>query len=91
MNWIARVHVVLKTIVNDPQGEAIMGGLRSLGFPGVNQVRAGKYMEIHLEAPDKDDAEHQVDDMCRKLLANPVIEDYRIEVERLAAAPRDAV
>ena len=82
---------MLKTIVNDPQGEAIMGGLRSLGFQGVNQVRAGKYMEIQLEAPDKNDAEHQIDDMCRKLLANPVIEDYRIEVERVATTPRDAV
>lgn len=91
MTWLARVHVVLKAIVNDPQGEAIMGGLRSLGFAGVNQVRSGKYMEIQLEAPDKSDAEHQIDDMCRKLLANPVIEDYRVEVERLATPPRDAV
>ena len=91
MSWVARVHVMLKTIVNDPQGEAIMGGLRSLGFQGVNQVRAGKYMEIQLEAPEKNDAEHQIDDMYRKLLANPVIEDYRIEVERVATTPRDAV
>ena len=91
MTWLARVHVVLKTIVNDPQGEAIMGGLRSLGFLGVDQVRAGKYMEIRIEADDKLDAEHQVDDMCRKLLANPVIEDYRIDVERVATPPRDAV
>lgn len=89
--WLAKVHVVLKSIVNDPQGEAIRGGLRSLGFQGVTQVRAGKYMEIRIEAENKSDAEHQVDDMCRKLLANPVIEDYQIEVERVAATPRDAV
>jgi phosphoribosylformylglycinamidine synthase len=91
LTWIARVHVVLKAIVNDPQGEAIRGGLRSLGFSGVSQVRAGKYLEIHLDAEDRADAEHQVDDMCRRLLANPVIEDYRIEVERASTAPLDAV
>ena len=91
MNWLAKVHVVPKAIVNDPEGEAIMGGLRHLGFTTVERVRKGKYMEIQLEAPDKNDAEHQIDDMCRKLLANPVIEDYRIEVERVATAPRDAI
>lgn len=90
MTWLARVHVVLKPIVNDPQGEAILGGLRSLGFGGVAEVRAGKYLEIHLEADNALDAERQVDDMCRKLLANPVIEDYHIQVEQLAAT-RDAV
>ncbi len=91
MTWLAKVHVVLKPIVNDPQGEAIMGGLRSLGFAQVSKVRAGKYMEIRLDAADKNEADHQVDDMCRKLLANPVIEDYRIDLERIPAAPLDAV
>lgn len=90
MSWLARVHVVLKPIVNDPQGEAILGGLKSLGFKDVSQVRAGKYFEIHLEAHDGEDAERQADDMCRKLLANPVIEDYRVEVEQITVT-RDAV
>ena len=90
MSWLARVHVVLKPIVNDPQGEAILGGLKSLGFQAVSQVRAGKYLEIQLAAADADQAQRQVDDMCRKLLANPVIEDYRIEIAEVAAL-RDAV
>lgn len=90
MSWLARVHVVLKPIVNDPQGEAILGGLKSLGFREVGQVRAGKYFEIHLEAQDAETAERQAEDMCRKLLANPVIEDYRVDVEQIVTA-RDAV
>lgn len=90
MTWLARVHVVLKPIVNDPQGEAILGGLRSLGFDGVTHVRAGKYMEVHLEASDAEEAERQLDEMCHRLLANPVIEDYRVEIEEQAAS-RDAV
>lgn len=81
MNWCARIHVLLKPVVNDPQGQAIRGGLRSLGFDGVSQVRAGKYFEILLDAPDADTARRNVDEMCRKLLANPVIEDYRFELE----------
>lgn len=90
MTWLAKVHVVLKPVVNDPQGEAILGGLKSLGFQSVAQVRAGKYFEIRLEAGSHSEAERQVDDMCRKLLANPVIEDYRIDVGRESAL-RDAV
>ena len=81
MNWRARIHVLLKPVVNDPQGQAIRGGLRSLGFDGVSQVRAGKYFEIVLDAADDDAARRNVDEMCRKLLANPVIEDYRFDLE----------
>lgn len=83
MTWLARVHVLLKPVVNDPQGEAIQGGLHSLGFGAVQRVRAGKYFEITLEASDAAEAERQADEMCRKLLANPVIEDYRTEIEEL--------
>ena len=85
MNWRARIHVLLKPVVNDPQGQAIRGGLRSLGFDGVSQVRAGKYFEIVLDAADDDAARRNVDEMCRKLLANPVIENYRFELEAQAA------
>jgi phosphoribosylformylglycinamidine synthase len=81
VSWLARVHVVLKPVVNDPQGQAIYGGLQSLGFGGVQSVRAGKYFEIALDATSRDEAGRTVDEMCRKLLANPVIEDYRLEVE----------
>lgn len=81
MTWLARVHVLLKPVVNDPQGQAIQGGLRSLGFDAVQRVRAGKYFEIQVEALDAAEAEHLAEEMCRKLLANPVIEDYRVAVE----------
>ena len=78
--WLAKVHVTLKPVVLDPQGQAIQGGLHQLGFEGVKGVRAGKYIEIKLEAADRAEAEQLVNDMCAKLLANPVIEEYRLEV-----------
>jgi phosphoribosylformylglycinamidine synthase subunit PurS len=78
--WMAKVHVTLKPVVLDPQGQAVLGGLKSLGFDTVQSVRAGKYMEIKLDAPDRAEAERLVKEMCAKLLANPVIEDYRLEV-----------
>ena len=79
--FLARVYVTLKPTVNDPQGLTIRGGLHSLGFESVEDVRAGKYIEITLEGDDKASAEKQVTDMCQKLLANPVIEDFRFELE----------
>jgi len=80
VRWLAKVHVTLKPVVLDPQGQAIQGGLRDLGFDTVQSVRAGKYLEIKLEAPDRAEAERLVNEMCTKLLANPVIEEYRLEV-----------
>jgi phosphoribosylformylglycinamidine synthase subunit PurS len=78
--WLAKVHVTLKPVVLDPQGQAVHGGLRQLGFEGVKSVRAGKYMAIQLDAPDQAEAERLVREMCTKLLANPVIEEYSLEV-----------
>ena len=83
--YLARVYVTLKPTVNDPPGLTIRGGLHSLGFDSVGSVRAGKYMEIRLEAPSSVEAEARVTEMCRKLLANPVIEDFRFTVEEMAA------
>jgi phosphoribosylformylglycinamidine synthase PurS subunit len=79
--YLARVYVTLKPTVNDPQGLTIKGGLLSLGFGEVESVRAGKYMEIRLEANDRAQAEKQVAEMCRLLLANPVIEDFRFQLD----------
>ncbi len=79
--FLARAYITLKPTVNDPQGLTIRGGLHSLGFASVQGVRAGKYIEITLDAKDKSEAEAQVTEMCRKLLANPVIEDFRFELE----------
>ena len=79
--YLARVYVTLKPTVNDPQGLTIRGALHSLGFSDVESVRAGKYLEVRLDAKDKKRAEKQLTEMCRKLLANPVIEDSRFELE----------
>jgi phosphoribosylformylglycinamidine synthase PurS subunit len=84
MLYVANVYVTLKPTVNDPQGIAIMAGLRSLGFNGIRDVRAGKFLIVQTEAPGRNAAQEQVEDMCRKLLANPVIESYRFEVTEQA-------
>ena len=81
MNYLAKVHVTLKPLVNDPPGLTIQGALHSLGFSSVKSVRMGKYLEIAIEAGSQAEAEAQVKEMCRKLLANPVIEDYRFQIE----------
>ncbi len=83
--FLARVYVTLKPTVNDPQGLTIRGALHSLGFADVESVRAGKYLEVSLAAKSRAQAEKQLTEMCRKLLANPVIEDYRFELEELAS------
>ena len=76
-----RVHVTLKSGVLDPQGKAIHHALEGLGFAGVNDVRAGKLIELDL-ADGTDEAE--IEEMCRRLLANTVIENFRIETEAAA-------
>jgi phosphoribosylformylglycinamidine synthase subunit PurS len=78
--WVANVRVTLKPVVNDPPGLAIRDALHNLGYEGVEGVRSGKLLSIRLHAPDEAAARAQVDDMCRRLLANPVIEDYTFEI-----------
>ncbi|MGR3780605.1 phosphoribosylformylglycinamidine synthase subunit PurS [Albimonas pacifica] len=76
----ARVHVSLKSGVLDPQGEAIRHALGTLGFEGVEGVRQGKLIELELAQTDPAAAEAEVKKMCEALLANPVIESYKIEI-----------
>ena len=76
----ARIHVTLKTGVLDPQGEAIAHALGNLGFSGIGEVRQGKYIEVELAETDKARARATVEQMCQKLLANTVIENYAIEI-----------
>ncbi|MBB4287280.1 phosphoribosylformylglycinamidine synthase subunit PurS [Roseospira goensis] len=76
----ARVHVTLKAGVLDPQGKAIAHALHALGFDGVRDARQGKVIELDLEDDDPEAARARIDDMCRQLLANTVIETYRIEL-----------
>ena len=86
MTYLARVEVTLKPAVNDPQGLTVRGGLHLLGFDDVQEVRVGKYLELTLEGTSQEQAEAQVRDMCEKLLANPVIEQYSFSVEPAAVA-----
>jgi phosphoribosylformylglycinamidine synthase PurS subunit len=76
----ARIHVTLKSGVLDPQGKAIAHALGNLGFGGIGEVRQGKYIEVELAETDKARARATVEQMCQKLLANTVIENYAIEI-----------
>ena len=77
----ARVYVMLKNGVLDPQGDAVRHALGAMGFDGVNGVRQGKVIELDLDDMDADQAQANVTEMCEKLLANTVIESYKIEIE----------
>ena len=75
-----RIHITLKIGVLDPQGKAVEHALGSLGFGGVDNVRQGKFIELELTETDPTKAKVQVNDMCEKLLANTVIENYSVEI-----------
>ena len=81
MRATARVIVTPKPVVNDPQGLTVKQGLMTLGFREVEDVRIGKYIEVSLEAETMQEARERVEAMCRQLLANHVIEDFRFEIE----------
>ena len=78
--FLARIDVMLKPLVNDPQGLAVADGLHNLGFDGVRTVRVGKRIEVTLEAADASAAEAAAREMCERLLASPVIEDFALDV-----------
>lgn len=75
-----KIFVSLKEGVLDPQGKSIERSLHSFGYGGVRNVRVGKFLELEVDAPSRESAAARVREMCDKLLANPVIEDYRIEI-----------
>ena len=83
---LAKVTVMPKPVVNDPQGVTVRQGLEHLGFDEVRDVRIGKYLEIRLEAASEEEARRRVEEMCRRLLANHVIEDFRFEIDAGVAA-----
>lgn len=76
----AIVYVTIKQNVLDPQGKAVQGALNSMGFEEVGGVRIGKYLELELNTENRAEAETRVKEMCEKLLANTVVEDYRFEL-----------
>ena len=78
--YLAKVYIQPKPTVSDPQGQTIQGGLSQLGFDSVQSVRAGKFMQVKLNESSEGAASDKVRDMCEKLLANTVIEDYEFEI-----------
>ena len=84
-DWVADIRVLLKPSVNDPQGLSIRNALRTLGFDGVEDVRAGKLIQLRVSAASRESAEQSVDAMCAQLLANPVIEAYTFTLDEAPA------
>ena len=84
--YLAHINVMLRPLVNDPQGLAVCDGLHALGFEHVTSVRVGKRIEVTLDAATHSGAEEQVAQMCDRLLANAVIEDYEFTVSEVVGA-----
>ena len=78
---LAKIYITLKKDVLDPQGSVIANSLKSLGFNNIEDVRQGKFIEVKLNAENKESANKQLNEMCEKLLANLVIEDYKVEID----------
>ncbi len=83
--YIAKIYITLRPTVNDPQGKTILGGLKSLGFEDVLDVRAGKYIQIQLKSEHHDKACELVEKMCLDLLANTVIENYSYDLDAISS------
>jgi phosphoribosylformylglycinamidine synthase PurS subunit len=83
--WLAEMRVLLKPSVNDPQGLSIRNALRTLGFDGVEDVRAGKLIQVRLTASDREAAEAALERMGSQLLANPVIETFAFSLDEVPA------
>lgn len=79
----AEIYITLKKTVADPQGLTIKHALESLGYNQAEEVRIGKLVTIKLKFEDKKEAEEKLDEMCRRLLANPIIEDYRFKIKEI--------
>lgn len=77
----ARINVMLRDGILDPQGSTVQQNLPSLGFEGVSSVRIGKHIELEIDAPDAEAAGKQVEEMARRLLSNPVIEDFTYTID----------
>ena len=84
MKWEVKVETKLKESILDPQGQAVASGLEALGYKNVSDIHVGKYMELTIDDIErKEEVEKQVDEMCKRLLANPVIEDYTFQIEEV--------
>ena len=85
MTYLAKIYVTLKPAVSDPAGQTVLSALRRMGHDEAEDARIGKFLELKISGMAKEAALESVDRMCRDLLSNPVIEDYRFELEEIAA------
>ncbi len=88
MRWLADVHVTLRPGIADPEGQTIRGGLRALGFDSVDDVRTGKMLRLAFAADDYEAARVGIEEMCRRLLANPVMESFSFDLRQAPASAR---
>ena len=86
MTYLARIYVTLKPAVSDPAGQTVLAALQRMGHGEAEDARIGKYLELRVKGMGKQAVEKSVDRMCRELLSNPVIEDYRFELEEVESA-----
>lgn len=86
MTYLAKIYVTLKPAVSDPAGQTVLAALRRMGHGDAKDARIGKYLELTVNGDAKDLVETSVDRMCRELLSNPVIEDYRFELEEISSS-----
>jgi phosphoribosylformylglycinamidine synthase len=77
----AKIVITPKKAVVDPQGKTVQNALTQMGYTGIGAAHVGKYLEVELEGMDKEAARRQIEEACHKILSNPVIEDYRFEIE----------
>lgn len=77
------IYIKLKKTVSDPQGLTVKHALESLGYQNLEEVRVGKFITVKLNSKDKKEAKQRTDEMCQKLLANPIIEDYSFKIEEV--------
>ncbi len=85
MTYLAKIYVTLKPSVSDPAGQTLLAALRRMGHDSAEDARIGKYLELRISDNGTEAIEESVDRMCRELLSNPVIEDYRFELEEAPA------
>ncbi len=84
MTYLAKIYVTLKPAVSDPAGQTVLAALRRMGHDDAEDARIGKYLELKVNGGEIEKVEQSVDRMCRELLSNPVIEDYRFELEEIS-------
>ncbi len=86
MTYLAKIYVTLKPAVSDPAGQTVLAALRRMGHDAAEDARIGKYLELRINGSPTEAVRESVDRMCRDLLSNPVIEDYRFELEEIASS-----